>query len=270
MLAVGFAVFQAVEGQDGKANGQPSKGNGVAHARGLDDAQGQSAAVAGDGADSPESAAASQGEAGPGDEDAGDAQASEPAVRVARIAPAGAAEAADDLAEKKLPGLKTNYFSFEDEPGEAKEAAEDAEGDDPAGASDGQQATDADAKPAEAARPLPKLDLALDLSGRLQLDSPLAAGGGAAEEAKEMLFPAGVGNRGQMAMEDPMMVREVRTGDSLSKIVAEVYGENSPSVMRTVQALNPSIKDPNLIFVGDKLVLPQLEPVVSGDGPEAP
>ncbi len=50
--------------------------------------------------------------------------------------------------------------------------------------------------------------------------------------------------------------RVVVKGDSLSKLVAQVYGRSSDALIQEVQRLNPQISDPNKIVEGDTLVFP--------------
>ena len=51
-------------------------------------------------------------------------------------------------------------------------------------------------------------------------------------------------------------VRSVNSGESLSQITKEVYGSFDPEHLLWITQHNPEIVDPNLIHVGQKLVLP--------------
>ncbi len=67
--------------------------------------------------------------------------------------------------------------------------------------------------------------------------------------------------------------RVVVKGDSLSKLVAQVYGRSSDALIQEVQRLNPQISDPNKIVEGDTLVFPikaDLPMNVEGAGMPAP
>ncbi len=61
----------------------------------------------------------------------------------------------------------------------------------------------------------------------------------------------------EVEMEPEKMFYEVKRGDSLSKIAKQVYGDamKYPVIF---EANKPMLKDPNLIYPGQKLVIPQL------------
>ena len=50
--------------------------------------------------------------------------------------------------------------------------------------------------------------------------------------------------------------RKVSRGDSLSKLVAQVYGHANDALIEHVKQINPQVKDANLIYEGDTLVFP--------------
>lgn len=54
------------------------------------------------------------------------------------------------------------------------------------------------------------------------------------------------------------MFYEVKKGDSLSKIAKEVYGD-AMKYNHIFEANKPMLKDPNLIYPGQKLVIPPLQ-----------
>lgn len=54
------------------------------------------------------------------------------------------------------------------------------------------------------------------------------------------------------------MFYEVKKGDSLSKIAKEVYGD-AMKYNHIFEANKPMLKDPNLIYPGQKLVIPSLQ-----------
>ncbi|HPO13491.1 MAG TPA: AAA family ATPase [Candidatus Hydrogenedentes bacterium] len=53
--------------------------------------------------------------------------------------------------------------------------------------------------------------------------------------------------------------RLIVRGDSLSKLVAQLYGRSSEAMIQEVQKLNPQIQDPDMIIEGDTLVFPVKE-----------
>ncbi len=61
----------------------------------------------------------------------------------------------------------------------------------------------------------------------------------------------------EVEIEPEKMFYEVKRGDSLSKIAKQVYGDamKYPVIF---EANKPMLKDPNLIYPGQKLVIPQL------------
>jgi len=77
-----------------------------------------------------------------------------------------------------------------------------------------------------------------------------------------------VGNPAPPAPEEPKpevargtfpVTRVVKEGDSLGKLVEDVYGFSNPRILRQVQQNNKIIKDVNKIESGDKIVFPGLD-----------
>jgi general secretion pathway protein A len=61
-------------------------------------------------------------------------------------------------------------------------------------------------------------------------------------------------------------VRVIERGDSLSKLTRNVYGTANRKLIDEVVKLNPRIQDPDLIYFGDKIVFPALEPSAADKG----
>jgi general secretion pathway protein A len=53
------------------------------------------------------------------------------------------------------------------------------------------------------------------------------------------------------------VARTVQKGDSLSKLVEDVYGLYSPDMLQRVVRSNPAIRDPDRILEGEKIVFPE-------------
>jgi general secretion pathway protein A len=53
------------------------------------------------------------------------------------------------------------------------------------------------------------------------------------------------------------VTRVVKPGDSLSKLIASVYGASSNDLVEWVKAHNPRIQDTNVIVVGERIVFPE-------------
>jgi general secretion pathway protein A len=61
-------------------------------------------------------------------------------------------------------------------------------------------------------------------------------------------------------------VRVIERGDSLSKLTRNVYGTANRKLIDEVVKLNPRIQDPDLIYFGDRIVFPALEPSAADKG----
>ncbi|MBN2808868.1 MAG: LysM peptidoglycan-binding domain-containing protein [Deltaproteobacteria bacterium] len=57
----------------------------------------------------------------------------------------------------------------------------------------------------------------------------------------------------------------VKRGDTLAKICRQEYGKYSNELLKMIMENNPEVTDPNLIFVGEQIVIPNITP-----GPQAP
>ena len=53
----------------------------------------------------------------------------------------------------------------------------------------------------------------------------------------------------------------VKPGDSVSQIASQTYGQASPTVLDLMKMANPSIRDIDIIAVGQELKLPQVQGV---------
>jgi hypothetical protein len=66
------------------------------------------------------------------------------------------------------------------------------------------------------------------------------------------------------------VTRGVKPQEALLKIIVEVYGKSNETLLDIVQRYNPSIKNINFIYAGQKIVFPKLTPesliFKSGDG----
>ena len=60
--------------------------------------------------------------------------------------------------------------------------------------------------------------------------------------------------------------RTVKAGDSLGSLVGEVYGQRSVRYVEIVKQYNSGIKDRNFIYVGERIIFPQVEPQVQTGG----
>jgi nucleoid-associated protein YgaU len=49
----------------------------------------------------------------------------------------------------------------------------------------------------------------------------------------------------------------VKEGDNLSQIANEAYGSSSRQYVEWLRRHNPQIRDPDIIFPGQKIVLPE-------------
>jgi general secretion pathway protein A len=58
--------------------------------------------------------------------------------------------------------------------------------------------------------------------------------------------------------ESGLVSRTVIKGDSVSQILVEIYGYCDPELLRSFKEVNPQLKDPNKIAVGEQLQLPRL------------
>lgn len=73
------------------------------------------------------------------------------------------------------------------------------------------------------------------------------------------LVPPNLGERESPSISGAkaMVIRTVKVGENLSQITAEVYGSDHEKYLEWVKQHNPKIVNPNLIFPGQNIVLPE-------------